>query len=95
MWWTRKVYGVQVLPLAFIAKSDEDAAVAALWSEIWEDGTTSLSAALRMYMSELVPLITAGTLPSAFCLLTIQGWWMLHSLQQHLHCYGQLVSTCS
>ena len=52
---------VQVLPLAFIAKSDEDSAVAALWGEIWEEGTTSISAALRMYMADLVPLITAGT----------------------------------
>ena len=42
---------VQVLPLAFIAKSDEDSAVAALWGEIWEEGTTSISAALRMYMA--------------------------------------------
>ena len=29
--------------------------------EIWEEGTTSISAALRMYMADLVPLITAGT----------------------------------
>ena len=50
-----------MLPLAFVAKSDEDSAVAALWGEIWEDGTTSISAALRMYMADLVPLITAGT----------------------------------
>lgn len=57
---------MQVLPLAFIAKSEEESAVAALWSEVWEDGTTSVSAALRMYMAELVPLITAG----ASCLLT-------------------------
>lgn len=48
------------MPLAFIARSDEDSAVGGLWGEIWEEGTTSLSAALRMYMAELVPLITAG-----------------------------------
>ena len=53
------------MPLAFIAKSDEDSTVGGLWGEIWEEGTTSLSAALRMYMTELVPLITAG-LCSAF-----------------------------
>ena len=35
-----------------------------LWGEIWEEGTTSLSAALRMYMAELVPLITAGGSPA-------------------------------
>ena len=54
--------GVQVMPLAFIAKSDEDPGVGALWGEIWEEGTTSLSAALRLYMPDLVPLITAGLL---------------------------------
>lgn len=48
------------MPLAFIAQSDEDSTVGGLWREIWEEGTTSLSAALRMYMTDLVPLITAG-----------------------------------
>ncbi|KAL3147888.1 hypothetical protein ABBQ32_002606 [Trebouxia sp. C0010 RCD-2024] len=56
----------QVMPLAFIAKSDEDPGVGGLWGEIWEEGTTSLSAALRLYMPDLVPLITAG--------LTSQQW---------------------
>lgn len=51
---------LQVMPQAFIARSDEDSSVAGLWGEVWEEGTTSLSAALRMYMAELVPLITAG-----------------------------------
>lgn len=51
------------MPLAFVAQSDEDSAVGGLWREIWEEGTTSLSAALRMYMTDLVPLITAGWLP--------------------------------
>lgn len=52
------------MPLAFIAKSDEDSTVGGLWGEIWEEGTTSLSAALRMYMTELVPLVTAGVTPA-------------------------------
>ena len=58
---------MKVMPLGFIAKSDEDKAVAGLWSEIWEDGTTSVSAALRMYMAELVPLITAGKVCCCLC----------------------------
>ena len=48
------------MPLAFIARSDEDSTVGGLWGDIWEEGTTSLSAALRMYMADLVLLITAG-----------------------------------
>ena len=60
---------VQVLPLAFIAKSDEDSAVGTLWGEVWEEGTTSLSAALRMYLADLRPLITAGgVLSQLLCL---------------------------
>ena len=52
----------QVLPLAFIARKDEDSAVAVLWGEIWEEGTTSISAALRMYVTDIVPLLDAGKL---------------------------------
>lgn len=51
---------VQVLPLAFIARKDEDAAVAALWGEIWEEGTSSISAALRLYAADIVPLLNTG-----------------------------------
>ena len=79
---------MQVLPLAFIAKSDEESAVAALWSEVWEDGTTSVSAALRMYMAELVPLITAG----ASCLLTSSGLYhavMSAAIINCLYCVSQ------
>ncbi|KAK9810293.1 hypothetical protein WJX72_008148 [[Myrmecia] bisecta] len=50
----------QAMPLAFVAASDEDADVAALWKEVWEDSTSSQAAALRLYMADLVPLVTAG-----------------------------------
>ena len=52
----------QVLPLAFIARKDEDSTVAGLWGEVWEEGTTSISAALRMYAADIVPLLNAGEL---------------------------------
>lgn len=48
------------MPLAFVAKGDEESAVADLWGEVWDEGTSSLSAALRMYMPDLVTLITQG-----------------------------------
>ncbi len=50
----------QVLPLAFVAKSDEDKDVGALWGEVWEEATTGGAAALRLYIGDIVPLITAG-----------------------------------
>lgn len=51
---------MQVLPLAFLAKSDEDKDVAGLWGEVWEEGTTGGAAALRLYAADIVPLLTAG-----------------------------------
>ena len=48
------------MPLAFIAKKDEDGDVAALWGEVWAEGCTSDAAALRLYITDIVPLITAG-----------------------------------
>ena len=51
------------MPTAFIAKSDEEADVAALWSEVWEDSGSSTSAALRLYMADIVPLLIAGAFP--------------------------------
>lgn len=48
------------LPLAFLAKADEDKEVAQQWGEVWEEGTVSAAGALRMYMGEIVPLVLAG-----------------------------------
>jgi hypothetical protein len=50
----------QVLPLAFVAQSDGEKDVAALWRDVWEDATSGTPAALRLYISDIVPLITAG-----------------------------------
>lgn len=58
----------QVLPLAFVARADEDADVAALWGEVWDEGTTSGGAALRLYMSDLVPLVREGEGEPGFAL---------------------------
>ena len=47
----------QVMPLAFLARTDEDADVAKLWAEVWEEGSMSQAAALRLYISDLGPLL--------------------------------------
>lgn len=47
----------QVMPLAFLARTDEDADVAKLWADVWEEGSMSQAAALRLYISDLAPLL--------------------------------------
>lgn len=59
-------HAAAVLPLAFVARSDEEADVATVWSEVWEEGGTSL----RLYVPDIVPLVLRGTccsLPSLAC----------------------------
>ena len=51
---------VQIMPLALLAGSDEDSEVAALWAEVWTEGSASEAAALRLYMPEILPLILEG-----------------------------------
>ncbi len=48
------------MPLALLAGSDEDSEVAALWAEVWTEGSASEAAALRLYMPEILPLILEG-----------------------------------
>ncbi len=48
------------MPTAFIAKSDEDGEVAALWTEVWEDSGSTAQSAVRLYMADIVPLVLAG-----------------------------------
>jgi hypothetical protein len=49
-----------VLPLAFVAQSDAEKDVAALWRDVWDDATSGTPAALRLYIADIVPLVTAG-----------------------------------
>ena len=55
-----QAHATAILPAAFAAKMDEDAEVAAVWKEVWEDGCSSEGAAVRMYMGELVEIISGG-----------------------------------
>ena len=51
---------MQVLPTAFVARHDEEKDVAALWGEVWEEATSGGAAALRLYITDIVPLVTSG-----------------------------------
>ena len=59
---TFAAHAAAVLPLAFVARADEDADVATLWKEVWEEGTGSGAAAVRLYLDDIVPFICDGTL---------------------------------
>jgi proteasome component ECM29 len=59
-------HAAAALPLAFVARQDEEADVAALWREVWDEATGSGAAALRLYLSEIVPRIAEGAAISAF-----------------------------
>lgn len=52
-----------IMPAAFISRFDPDKEVAAVWGEVWEEGGTSQSAAVRLYMTDLVPLVQQGAIP--------------------------------
>ncbi len=54
---------LQIMPLAFIASSDEDPDVAALWKDVWSESSSSQSAAARLYMSEILALLLEGMPP--------------------------------
>ena len=48
------------MPLAFVASSDEDPDVAALWKDVWAESASSQSAAARLYMSEILAMLLEG-----------------------------------
>ncbi|KAF5832303.1 proteasome stabiliser-domain-containing protein [Dunaliella salina] len=50
----------EALPLAFGAKMDEDTDVAAVWKEVWEEGSSSEAGAVRLYAPEIVALLVEG-----------------------------------
>ena len=49
-----------LMPVAFLAKEDTDKEVSSLWGDVWTEGSTSQSAAIRLYLADLVPLALAG-----------------------------------
>jgi len=50
----------EALPVAFGAKMDEDTDVAAVWKEVWEEGSSSEAGAVRLYAPEIVTLLVEG-----------------------------------
>ena len=59
---------LQVMPLAFLARSDEDSEVAALWADIWGDSSSSEAASLRLYMDDILALLSQGQI---LCIVVI------------------------
>lgn len=49
-----------VLPCAFVACHDDDTEAAAVWKEMWEEGTGSPAAATRLHISEIAGIICTG-----------------------------------
>jgi len=48
-----KDYYAQLLPLAFVAREDDDKSAAEAFKAVWEEGAGSTSAGLRVYSSEI------------------------------------------
>jgi hypothetical protein len=53
------------LPCSFVACHDEDAEVASIWKDVWEEGTGSPAAAVRLYLLEIAGIISSSGYPSA------------------------------
>ena len=53
-------HGAAALPCAFVACQDEDSDVQSIWKDVWEEGTGSPAAAVRLYLAEISALICAG-----------------------------------
>ena len=53
------------LPCAFVACHDEDAEVASIWKDSWEEGTGSPAAAVRLYLAEIAGIISSSGHPLA------------------------------
>jgi hypothetical protein len=78
-----------VLPLAFVAKFDEEKDISGIFEEIWEDNISSTSVALGLYMPEIVARLKEGIGSSSwpqkkkvsisvhsFCLHSLFWSWM-------------------
>jgi hypothetical protein len=58
---------------------DEDADVAAVWREVWEESTASAGAGLRLHMTEVVKVSRDGCGQEALSSAGIfQPWCLLH-----------------
>lgn len=57
---TFAAHAAAALPTAFVACHDDDDEVAATWKDVWEEGTGSPAAAVRLYIAEIASIICAG-----------------------------------
>ena len=53
-------HAAAIMPQAFLCKWDADKDTGPLWAEVWEEGATSQSGAMRLYMADLVQLTLEG-----------------------------------
>ena len=56
-------HAAAALPCAFVACHDEDTDVRSVWKDVWEEGTGSPAAAVRLYVAEISSLICSGLPP--------------------------------
>ena len=82
---TLAAHAASALPCAFVACHDEDTDVCSIWKDVWEEGTGSPAAAVRLYVGEISALICSGMRINmvealityrAQDLLRIHGWVM-------------------
>ena len=57
---TLAAHAASALPCAFVACHDEDTDVCSIWKDVWEEGTGSPAAAVRLYVGEISALICSG-----------------------------------
>lgn len=53
-------YHTMVLPIAFIARFEDDKTVSNIFEEIWEENTSGQGVALQLYASDIIPLALSG-----------------------------------
>ncbi|KAJ3102969.1 hypothetical protein HDU96_009454 [Phlyctochytrium bullatum] len=51
-----KNYLPEILPLAFVGRKDPNEAIANVWVQVWDDNTSGMTAAVKLYTTELVNL---------------------------------------
>ncbi|GLJ38855.1 hypothetical protein SUGI_0791890 [Cryptomeria japonica] len=63
---TVKGYHTIVLPVAFVARFDDEQEVGSLFEEVWEENSSSESVTLQLYLPEIVAVLCDGMLSSSW-----------------------------
>ncbi|GBC07937.1 hypothetical protein RclHR1_00780017 [Rhizophagus clarus] len=54
----KRIY-VEVLPLTYYGKHDSDSSIKSVWDNVWEDNTAGSIGTIKLYLSELIILLSA------------------------------------